>query len=233
MNINQIRELLQDSVTLSQNQATRFFKVGAAEYSAHDCFLGITVPTLRKIAKQYADIDYDVLQELLDSKFNEERLLSLFILVSRYKKAKIEEKEKIFLFYLNNLDRVNNWNLVDASAHLIVGAYLWNRDRQILDKLAVSKSLWHRRVAIVSTWYFIKNGHTKDTLRIAKILLLDKHDLIYKATGWMLREAGKVDASSLIDFLETYKQQMPRTMLRYAIERFDQSKRIYFLKGCL
>ncbi|MBP9791650.1 MAG: DNA alkylation repair protein [Rickettsiales bacterium] len=230
MAINQIQKLLKDSVTLSQNQVTRFFKIGAGEYSAHDCFMGITVPTLRKVARQYDDIDYNFLQELLDSKFNEERLLSLLILVSRYKKAKVAEKEKIFLFYLNNLDRVNNWNLVDASAHLIIGAHLLNRDRQILDKLALSSNLWHRRIAIVSTWYFIKNGHTDCTFHIAKTLLFDKEDLIHKATGWMLREAGKVNIDDLIDFLETYKNQMPRTMLRYAIEKFDQTQKDYFMK---
>lgn len=230
MNINQIRELLQDSVTLSQNQATRFFKIGAGEYSAHDFFMGITVPTLRKIVKQYADIDCNVLQKLLDSRFNEERLLGLLILVSQYKKANEEEKERIYIFYLDNLDRINNWNLVDASAHLIIGAYLWNRDRQVLDKLALSSNLWHRRIAIVSTWYFIKNDHTDCTFHIAKTLLFDKEDLIHKATGWMLREAGKVNVDGLIDFLETYKKQIPRTMLRYSLEKFDQTQKDYFMK---
>lgn len=230
MSFNQIHQVLQDSVTLTQVQATRFFKTEEGEYSAHDKFMGITIPVLRRIAKQYGDINYDILQELLESRFNEERLLGLFILVSQYKKAREEEKERIFIFYLGNLDRINNWNLVDASAHLIIGAHLWDRDRQILDKLALSSNLWHRRIAVVSTWYFIKNGYTESTFNIAKVLLADRNDLIHKATGWMLREAGKVNSHSLVDFLETYRHKMPRTMLRYAIEKFDQSKKAHFMK---
>lgn len=230
MKVNQIHEVLLKSVTLTQNQAKKFFKTGVGEYSAHDCFMGITLPTLRKIAKKYEDVEYNIIHELLSSRFNEERLLALLILVLRYKTASEQEQKRIYLFYLENLDKVNNWNLVDSSAHLIVGAHLWNRDHQILDKLALSSSLWHRRVAIVSTWYFIKNSHTESTFHIAKIVLSDKEDLIHKATGWMLREAGKVNANSLIDFLEAYKNKMPRTILRYAIEKFDQSQKAYFMK---
>ena len=155
--------------------------------------------------------------------------MALFILVEQYKQGVQEVKDQIYQFYLNNLNQVNNWNLVDASAHLIIGAHLHQKNKQSLVVLAQSEILWERRIAIVSTWHFIRNNDLEWTFKIATFLLQDQHDLIHKAVGWMLREAGKKDQNQLIDFLEQYAQKMPRTMLRYAIERFPEPQRKAYL----
>ncbi|QQR48942.1 DNA alkylation repair protein [bacterium] len=227
-----IRSILQNSVSVSMSSASGFFKTGAGHYAEHDIFIGVTVPCLRKIAQQFADLSLDDLQELITSKINEERLLALLILIAQYKKATSEHKEEIYQFYLKNLNHVNNWNLVDASAHWIMGAHLWERDRSILLVLAQSECLWRRRIAIVATWYFIRKNDLTWTFDIARVLLDDKHDLIHKAVGWMLREAGKSDGQALMDFVDCNVLKMPRTMLRYSIEKFpeQQRKKILALK---
>jgi 3-methyladenine DNA glycosylase AlkD len=204
-----------------------FFQTAPGQYGAHDVFMGVTVSTLRKIASRYKSIGLQELQTLLLSKMNEERLLALIILTKQYQKA--QDKEKLYQFYLSNLKHVNNWNLVDTSAHLIIGAHLWDRQRDLLIELATSDSLWERRIAIVATWYFIRKNDLEWTFTIANILLTDTHDLIHKAVGWMLREAGKKDENALKAFLEKKIANIPRTMLRYAIEKFPKDQRTVYL----
>ncbi|RJQ38486.1 DNA alkylation repair protein [Candidatus Microgenomates bacterium] len=207
----------------------RFFKTGKGEYAEGDIFLGITVPIQREIAKKYTSLSFDDLQKLLFSKIHEQRLVSLLILISKYKKANEKEKEKIYKFYLKNAKNINNWDLVDLSSHLILGDYLLEKDKEILYKLAKSDNLWEKRIAVISTYYFIKNNCFKECLKISEILLTDKHDLIHKAVGWMLREIGKKDQKIEEEFLNKHYKKMPRTMLRYAIERFGEEKRKFYL----
>jgi 3-methyladenine DNA glycosylase AlkD len=191
--------------------------------------MGVTVPHLRKIAQVFSEASCGVLHELLRSKINEERLLALFILVHRYQQAGAASQQEVYAFYMENLAYVNNWNLVDASAHWILGAHLWDKDRSILEELAKSEDLWRRRVAIVSTWYFIRKDDLAWTFKLARLLLDDGHDLIHKAVGWMLREAGKRNEPLLLNFLQNHADKMPRTMLRYGIERLSPEKRRGFL----
>ena len=207
----------------------RFFKTGKGEYGQGDIFLGITVPKQREIAKKYTSLSFDDLQKLLSSKIHEQRLVSLLILISKYKKADGQEKEKIYKFYLKNAKNINNWDLVDLSSHLILGDYLLERDKEILFKLAKSQNLWEKRIAVISTFFFIKNNCFSHSLKIAELLLADKHDLIHKSVGWMLREIGKKDQKTEEEFLNKHYKKMPRTMLRYAIERFGEEKRRYYL----
>lgn len=208
-----------------------FFKTGKGQYGEGDKFLGITVPNTRKIAKQYIDLDYPCIKDLLRSSFHEERLLAVFILIAKFEKSSLKEKENIFKVYLRNLKYVNNWDLVDLSAPQILGAYLFHqKDKHILKKLAFDKNIWKRRVAVVSTLYFIKRGVFQKTLEISKILLADKEDLIHKAVGWMLREVGKKDEKRLVKFLKINYSKIPRTTLRYAIEKFSKKDREMFLK---
>ena len=229
--MKQLRKKLKQRITLSPEKRIRFFKVAPGDYAAHDQFLGITLPNLRQIAKEYKDLDIGSLQVLIQSKFNEERLLALIILVDRYKTSNNRIKHQIYRFYFKNLKYVNNWNLVDTSAHLIIGAQLLTaRDKKILLTLAKSKNLWERRIAIVATWCFIRNQQFTWTLKLAKVLLKDPEDLIHKAVGWMLRELGKQNQQTLEDFLMQHATKMPRTMLRYAIERFPEPKRCYYLR---
>lgn len=212
------------NVTLTQKEARRFFKTSHDSYSAHDEFLGITVPTLRKIAKKYQHAPQEIVISLLTSSYNEKRLLALFILVHQYQRGTFDRQEEIYHFYLNNRAYVNNWNLVDSSAHYIVGHYLCDKDRSLLIELAKSSILWDRRISIVATWYFMRKSDTKTTFELATILLNDKHDLIHKAVGWMLREAGKKDETQLLQFLSQHAKQMPKTMLRYAIEKLTNQQ---------
>jgi 3-methyladenine DNA glycosylase AlkD len=228
--LRQVRSIIRQNKTLSSEEAKRFFKTGKDHYGEKDKFIGITVPNLRKIAKQFYDVDLLILQKLLESDFNEERLLALFILINQYNNADLVLQNKLFQFYLKNLGYVNNWNLVDASAHLIIGQHLSNKSRAILLKLAKSKIMWERRVAIVSTWAFIKQDDLDLTLKIAHILLQDNHDLIHKSVGWMLRELGKRDEKTLRKFLDQYAEVMPRTMLRYAIEKFSPALKNNYMK---
>ncbi len=208
----------------------RFFKTGKGQYGEGDIFLGIKVPEQRKVAKKYPDLSLKEIQELLSSKIHEHRLTSLFVLIGKYKKSDDNEKKEIFNFYLKNTKNINNWDLVDLSASNIVGDYLLDKKRDILYKLAKSKSLWERRIAILATFEFIKNNEYKDTLKISKELLNDKHDLIHKGVGWMLREVGKRNQAIEEEFLKKHHKTMPRTMLRYSIERFSERKRKFYLR---
>ena len=223
--IKRIQQLLRQSVTQSVRPPTYFFKTGPGDYAEHDQFLGVTTPNLRKIAKKFEHLNVENIQILMDSPFNEERLLALFILIQQYPK----DPDAVYQFYMANLKQVNNWNLVDVSAHLILGRYLAGCDRELLIDLARSSVLWERRISMVSTWYFIKNSDCEWTFKIAEQLLKDRHDLIHKAVGWMLREAGKKNMDQLIDFLDQHDPNMPRTMLRYAIEKFPKDDRLRYL----
>lgn len=206
-----------------------FFKTGPGEYGEGDIFIGIKVPLLRSIAKKHLDLTIAELQELLASKIHEERLAALMILVLRFPKSTDNEKKIIYNFYLKNTANINNWDLVDLSAPHIVGGYLIDKDKNILEKLASSKNLWEKRTAILATFQFIKTGQFDTSLKIAGILLKDGHDLIHKAVGWMLREIGKRNLKVEEDFLKLHYKKMPRTMLRYAIEKFPERKRKGYL----
>ncbi len=230
-----IKELRQDlRKNSSKKQAEilrRFFKTGPGEYAQGDMFLGIKVPVLRAIVKQYKNLAFGQTLQLLKSKIHEERLLSLLILILKYQEADLQGKEKIYKTYLTYSRYINNWDLVDVTAKHIIGAFLADKDRTPIYKLAKSDSLWERRIAILSTSHFIEHNDFDDTLKIAEILLSDPHDLIHKAVGWMLREVGKKDIACEEKFLKKYCKIMPRTMLRYAIERFPQPKRQAYLRG--
>lgn len=205
-----------------------FYKTAKGDYAEHDQFIGINVPSLRKIAKDFHAISLDDIQVLLYSRFNEERLLALIILVNQYTSS--SSKNAIYQFYVDHLGQVNNWNLVDISAHLIIGKHLFGKkDKNILLELANSKVLWERRISIVSTWYFIKMNDYDWTLKLAELLLKDNHDLIHKSVGWMLREVGKKNVTVLKGFLKQFLKDMPRTTLRCAIERFSENERRKFL----
>ena len=207
----------------------RFFKTGPGEYGEGDKFLGIAVPEIRRLALACSTADEDFVRGFLYSEFHEERLFALLCLIAIYRKAGNDRQERIYEMYLANTDRINNWDLVDISAPHIVGAYCERRDRGRLYELAVSRSLWERRIAIVATLYFIRLNDLTDALQISRLLLSDQEDLIHKAAGWMLREAGKRDASALKAFLERHASSMPRTMLRYAIEKFPPAERRLWL----
>ncbi len=209
----------------------RFFKCGPGEYGAGDKFLGITVPEQRKIVKKYyQDIALRELEKLLESEFHEARLTALLMLVEKFEKADEKTKNQIYKIYLKNTKYINNWDLVDLSAPRIVGGYLLDKNRKILYRLAKSKNLWERRIAVLATFMFIRERQFADSLKISEILLKDKHDLIHKAVGWMLREIGKRNLETEEKFLKKYSQKMPRTMLRYAIEKFPEGKRKKYLK---
>ncbi|MBI4779448.1 DNA alkylation repair protein [Candidatus Falkowbacteria bacterium] len=208
---------------------TGFFKTGKGQYGEGDIFLGIKVPAQRKVARQYENLSLADAQKLLHSKIHEQRLIALLILLSRYKKADDRGKKKIVDFYLKNTKNINNWDLVDLSCHYILGDYLLDKPRRILYKLARSKNLWEKRIAIISTFAFLRNKQFNDTLKISEILLNDRHDLIHKASGWMLREAGKRDQAVLEKFLDKHYKIMPRVMLRYAIEKLSEGKRKFYL----
>jgi len=207
-----------------------FFKTGKGKYGEGDIFIGITVPHLREISKKYQDLDLRDLQKLLDSKIHEHRLSALMILRMQYQKSNIKDQREIVRFYLKNTKKINNWDLVDLSSHYILGNYLLARDRKILYKLARSKNLWEKRIAIITTFAFIHEKQFEDSLKISEILLNDDHDLIHKAVGWALREVGKKDKQAEINFLEKHYKTMPRTMLRYAIEKFNEKERKLYLK---
>jgi 3-methyladenine DNA glycosylase AlkD len=208
----------------------RFFKTGKGEYGEGDVFLGIMVPGQRKIAKMYADLSLKDLKHLLSGRIHEHRLIALLILTLKYKKADGSARKEIFDFYLRHIGQINNWDLVDLSAPNIIGDYLLTRDRSVLYELVKSDNLWHRRIAVLATFAFIKHNEYDDALRIAELLVRDRHDLIHKAVGWMLREVGKRDRSAEEDFLKKYYPVMPRTMLRYAIEKFDEEARKFYLR---
>lgn len=209
----------------------KFFRSGRGEYGEGDKFLGVTVPKQRAIAKIYKDITLADTIKLLQGKWHEERLTALFILVSKFQVGDEKLKRKIYNLYLANTKYVNNWDLVDSSAHKIVGQYLLGKDRQPIYRLARSKDLWQKRIAIIATAQFIAHNQLADTFKIAIILLNDKHDLIHKAVGWMLREAGKRDQAALEKFLDKHAASMPRTMLRYSLEKFSATKRSKYMEA--
>ena len=208
----------------------RFFKTGPGEYGEGDIFIGVKVPDLRKTAKKYQKITLNETKELLNSKIHEERLVSTLILIQKFNNASLKEKGELVKYYLDNTQKINNWDLVDLSAPQIIGEYLKDKqDRTILYKLAESNNLWDRRISIITTLTFIRNNQFSDTIKISQTLLNDKHDLIQKAVGWMLREVGKRDIATEERFLRKHSQKMPRTMLRYAIENFSSDKRLTYL----
>lgn len=209
---------------------SRFFKTGAGEYGEGDKFLGIVVPIQRKIIREFWNkITLNDTEKLLQNPYHECRLTALLILVAKYKKGSGEDRTKIVKMYSRNTRYINNWDLVDLSARDIIGAYYFDKPKHELYKLARSKLLWERRIAIIATSYFIGKHQFDDTLKIAEILLHDKHDLVHKAVGWMLREVGKRDQKAEEQFLQKHHKVMPRTMLRYAIEKFDEEKRKYYM----
>jgi 3-methyladenine DNA glycosylase AlkD len=209
-----------------------FFKTGKGEYGEGDVFIGLTMPDVRKIAKKYIHLSIKEVEQLLHSKIHEHRMVALVIWTYQFEKADNKTREKIYKAYLKNTKWINNWDLVDVTTPGIVGMFLLDKDRKILYDLAKSKNLWEKRIAILATFAFInKNKESKDTLKIAEILLDDEHDLIHKGVGWMLREVGKrVSQQKEEEFLRKHYKKMPRTMLRYAIERFDEKKRQFYLK---
>lgn len=232
-----LTQLIEELKSLENSEQSkiyqRFFKTGKGEYGEGDIFLGIRVPVQREIAKKYYFLSFDDLQKLLDSRIHEYRWVALIILINKYKKSRKNpvEKMRIFQFYLENTCRINNWDLVDVSASNIVGDFSVNEGNEMIRHLAKSENLWEKRIAIVSTLAFIKKRSFGETLAVADILINDKHDLIHKAVGWMLREVGKKNQNVLELFLASRYKEMPRTMLRYAIEKFPEEKRQRYLKG--
>jgi 3-methyladenine DNA glycosylase AlkD len=233
-NINKIKKELRDhSDPVRAKALQRFFKTNKGEYGYGDIFLGITVPEIRKLVKKNGDVGIPIIEQLIKSKIHEERLLAILILVEHYQRASDSEKITIARFYLSHRQYINNWDLIDLSAHKIIGSYLFDKPKKILYKLVVSKNIWDRRIAILSTFYFIKNNKFTDSLKMARILLLDDHDLIQKAVGWMLREIGKRSIKTEEEFLKKYYKVMPRTMLRYAIEKFPEERRLAYLNNAV
>lgn len=208
----------------------RFFKTGKGHYGEGDKFLGISVPAQRQVAKKFSGLSLAEIDKLLKSPYHEHRLTAVLILVDKFQTATTAEQAIIVEFYLAKIKFINNWDLVDLSAPKILGEWLVKRDKRILNKLTSSANLWPRRIAILATFAFIKRGELKPTWDLAKKLLSDRHDLMHKASGWMLREAGKRDLKSLKKFLNEHKHKMPRTMLRYAIEKFNKKERQKYLK---
>jgi 3-methyladenine DNA glycosylase AlkD len=211
----------------------RFFKTGPGQYGEGDKFLGLTVPEMRGIARRFRELDDAAVLEMLFSSWHEERLVALLLMVDSYDRGDDPRRAHIHRAYLANTARINNWDLVDASAGNIVGQHLQAGNIVLLERLARSESLWERRIAIVSTFHFIKRDEFRPTLKIATLLLGDSQDLIHKATGWMLREVGKRDRTVLDRFLKKHYKRMPRTMLRYAIERHPERVRKQYLAGTI
>lgn len=230
--LTSLKQALNDQADpIRAKHSQRFFKTGPGEYGEGDKFLGITNPVLRTVAKRYRDLNLDDIETLLNNKIHEYRLIALFILVDQFRRAEHAQRQQIYKFYLKNAKQVNNWDLVDSSAHKIVGWYLEDKDRAILYKLAKSKNLWERRISIIATFWFTRLGQLDDAIKIAELLLTDDHDLIHKAVGWMLREVGKKDIGVLRNFLDEHAAEMPRTMLRYAIEKLPEKERRAYLKS--
>lgn len=232
MNLVEIKkEILKQKDPVKTEILKRFFKTGKGEYGEGDKFYGIKVPIQRRIAKQFEDLSLDEIQILLGSPIHEERLIALLILVEQFSKCEESERDKIFNFYIQNRKGINNWDLVDLTAPKIVGEYLIDKEKDLLYKFAHSKILWEKRITIISTFTFIKSSKFSDTFKLSVILLNDQHDLIHKAVGWMLREIGKRNLKAEEEFLAKHYNAMPRTMLRYAIEKFPEKKRRKYLEG--
>ena len=232
MTATHVSEILRDlaNPTIAEH-SQRFFKTGKGQYGEGDIFRGIRVPVLRAQAKKFPDLPLKEVRSLMKSAFHEERLCALLILVLKFAIGDEQERTAIFSLYVKNTKYINNWDLVDSSAHQIVGGYLIDKDRRLLHEFAQSKSLWKRRIAIIATYHFIKRDQFKDALNLSKRLLKDQEDLIQKAVGWMLREIGKRELVTEQTFLKAHYKQMPRTMLRYAIERFPERERKRYLNG--
>jgi 3-methyladenine DNA glycosylase AlkD len=211
----------------------KFFKTGQGQYGQGDIFIGIRVPVLRKLVKEFKDLPAREVEILLRSPIHEERLLAILLFVHIFSKGDESTKKGIYNLYLKSTEFINNWDLVDASAEHIVGAYLMDKNKRPLYRLAKSKNLWERRIAIMATFYFVRRHEFSETLKISNMLIADRHDLIHKATGWMLREIGKRDLKTEETFLKKHYKKMPRTMLRYAIEKFPENKRQRYLKGTI
>ncbi len=212
---------------------TRFFKTGKGEYAEGDQFLGLKTDETRSVARKYSDLNYSDLKNLLESKIHEERMVAVMVLINRFKKGNLDIKKEVYEFFINNLSGINNWDLVDVSVPHIIGGYLYlaKGNRNVLYDFAKSNNLWKKRIGIMSTFYFIRNYEYQDTLRISEILLTYNHDLIHKAVGWMLREIGNRNLQAEEKFLKIYYKKMPRTMLRYAIEKFPERLRIKYLES--
>ena len=203
----------------------KFFKAGKGEYGEGDCFLGVTVPNIRAIAKLHKDISIEEIRELIQSEWHEVRLCALIIMVEKSKKKDESLRKELFNLYLSQTKRINNWDLVDLSCRFIIGEYLLDKSRDILYHLAQSPLLWDNRIAIVSTYAFIRKGQLEDTYALSDLMMQHPHDLMHKAIGWMLREAGKRNPERLYDYVMSHRADMPRTMLRYAIEKFSPKER--------
>ena len=232
MTAKQLSEIFRDLADpVIAEHSQRFFKTGVGEYGEGDRFLGIRVPVIRTKVKAFRHLSLEEIAKLLASPFHEERLFALLLMVEQYSSSDSAAKDAIVQLYLTNTECVNNWDLVDSSAHYILGAHLEHRDRKLLYRLAKSSVLWERRIAIMSCFYFIRKHQFEDALAISELLIDDREDLIHKAVGWMLRELGKRDVVLEKQFLVRLYRRMPRTMLRYAIEKFPESERQRFLKG--
>lgn len=224
--------LMQNASLQKAEKLSRFFKTGKGEYGEGDCFMGITVPEIRQTIKKFYSLNNNEIEDILQSKWHDMRLAALLIMVYKFEHGNDLEQKNIFNLYLANTNRINNWDLVDLSCHEIIGAYLRDKNKAILYKLAKSALLWERRIAMVSCYAFIRKGENKTVFDIAKILLKDKEDLIHKAIGWMLRETGKYcSEKELLQFIELNYSHLPRTALRYAIEKFSKEKRKQILLG--
>ncbi|WP_289126913.1 DNA alkylation repair protein [uncultured Prevotella sp.] len=208
----------------------KFFKAGKGEYGEGDRFLGVTVPNIRAIAKLHKDISIEEIRELIQSEWHEVRLCALIIMVEKSKKKDEALRKELFNLYLSQTKRINNWDLVDLSCRFIIGEYLLDKSRDILYQLAQSSLLWDNRIAIVSTYAFIRKGQLEDTYALSDLMMQHPHDLMHKAIGWMLREAGKRDSERLYDYVMSHRADMPRTMLRYAIEKFSPKERAILMK---
>lgn len=208
----------------------KFFKAGKGEYGEGDRFLGVTVPNIRAIAKLHKDISIEEIRELIQSEWHEVRLCALIIMVEKSKKKDEALRKELFNLYLSQTERINNWDLVDLSCRFIIGEYLLDKSRDILYQLAQSPLLWDNRIAIVSTYAFIRKGQLEDTYALSDLMMQHPHDLMHKAIGWMLREAGKRDSERLYDYVMSHRADMPRTMLRYAIEKFSPKERAILMK---
>lgn len=222
-----IKELSKLGSKKEAENLSKFYKMGKGEYAEHDKLRGIKVPILRKLVSTFSKVSLEEVTKLLQSEYHEDRMLALFLMIDKFNKG---QQESVYRSYMTNRAYINNWDLVDFSAPYIVGAYLYQRDRSPLYELAKSSLLWDRRISIVSTFYFIRKNDFSDTLQIIKMLLHDKEDLIHKAMGWMLREIGKRDIKIEEKFLLENISLLPRTTLRYAIERFSEEKRKFFLR---
>ena len=234
--MNTARQVIRQLQSVSSAQRAKnlswFFKTGPGEYGEGDMFLGVTVPQIRTIVKDHLDIGLGEIKDLLASKYHEVRLAGALCLVEMARTADIKTRKKIFETYLKHRHRINNWDIVDLSAPMVVGEYLLRapRAKTVLKKLSQEKSMWSRRIAILATFAFIRVGRFNESLTLAKKYLSDKENLMHKATGWMLREAGKRDKNALVKFLNRHAHIMPRTMLRYSIEKFSPKEREHFMR---